>query len=93
MKKYIEFGIGNTWCVRTEIEDDDGAETEQMEAQPESFAGKAHETHRRTEGIPGPQCSGNSQAHGVNFKALLETSVPQGMIAGTCSSVEMHRLQ
>jgi hypothetical protein len=28
MKKYIEFGIGNTWCVRTEIEDDEGSETE-----------------------------------------------------------------
>ena len=28
MKKYIEFGIGNTWCVRTEIEDDEGGETE-----------------------------------------------------------------
>lgn len=28
MRKYIEFGIGNTLCVRTEIEDDEGAETE-----------------------------------------------------------------
>ena len=28
MKKYIEFGIGNTWCVRTEIEDDEGGEPE-----------------------------------------------------------------
>jgi hypothetical protein len=34
MKKYIEFGIGNTWCVRTEIEDDDGSETEHRGIEP-----------------------------------------------------------
>lgn len=28
MKKYIEIGLGNTWVVRTEIELDDGTETE-----------------------------------------------------------------
>lgn len=28
MKKYIEIGIGNTWLVRTEIEDEDGTESE-----------------------------------------------------------------
>jgi len=28
MKKYIEIGFGNTWFVRTEIEDDNGDETE-----------------------------------------------------------------
>lgn len=28
MKKYIEIGIGNTWMVRTEIEHEDGTETE-----------------------------------------------------------------
>lgn len=27
--KYIEFGIGNKWLVRTEIEHEDGTETEQ----------------------------------------------------------------
>ncbi|MGG2065227.1 DUF3977 family protein [Bacillus sp. S14(2024)] len=27
--KYIEFGIGNKWLVRTEIEYEDGTETEQ----------------------------------------------------------------
>ncbi len=26
--KYIEFGIGNTWLVRTEFEDDEGNEYE-----------------------------------------------------------------
>ncbi|NQX47255.1 DUF3977 family protein [Paenibacillus tritici] len=26
--KYIEFGIGNTWFVRTEMEQPDGTETE-----------------------------------------------------------------
>ncbi|RCX21533.1 uncharacterized protein DUF3977 [Fontibacillus phaseoli] len=28
MKKYIEIGIGNTWFVRTELENEDGTETE-----------------------------------------------------------------
>lgn len=28
MKKYIEIGIGNTWMIRTEIEHEDGTETE-----------------------------------------------------------------
>ncbi|MDO3412478.1 DUF3977 family protein [Saccharibacillus sp. CPCC 101409] len=28
MKKYIEIGIGNRWLVRTEIEHEDGTETE-----------------------------------------------------------------
>lgn len=28
MKKYIEFGLGNTWLVRTEIENNDGTEYE-----------------------------------------------------------------
>jgi hypothetical protein len=28
MKKYIEIGFGNTWFVRSEIEDEDGTETE-----------------------------------------------------------------
>ena len=28
MKKYIEIGFGNTWFIRTEIEDDNGNETE-----------------------------------------------------------------
>ncbi|CAG9620410.1 DUF3977 family protein [Sutcliffiella rhizosphaerae] len=27
--KYIEFGLGNTWLVRTEIESEDGTEFEQ----------------------------------------------------------------
>lgn len=28
MKKYIEFGLGNKWLVRTEIEKEDGTEKE-----------------------------------------------------------------
>jgi hypothetical protein len=28
MKQYVEFGIGNAWCVRTELEQADGTETE-----------------------------------------------------------------
>lgn len=28
MKKYIEIGVGNTWLIRTEIEHEDGTETE-----------------------------------------------------------------
>ncbi|MGT2784238.1 DUF3977 family protein [Streptococcus merionis] len=28
MKKYIEFGFGNTWLLRTEFEQDDGMEYE-----------------------------------------------------------------
>lgn len=28
MKKFIEIGIGNTWFVRTEMEHEDGTETE-----------------------------------------------------------------
>ncbi|WP_160036851.1 DUF3977 family protein [Paenibacillus sp. An7] len=28
MKKYTKIGIGNTWFVRTEIEHDDGSESE-----------------------------------------------------------------
>lgn len=28
MKKYTEIGFGNTWFVRTEIENDDGSESE-----------------------------------------------------------------
>lgn len=28
MMKYIEFGFGNTWFVRTEVEQDDGNEWE-----------------------------------------------------------------
>jgi len=28
LKKYIEIGIGNTWLIRTEIEHEDGTETE-----------------------------------------------------------------
>ncbi|MFB5761638.1 DUF3977 family protein [Paenibacillus medicaginis] len=28
MKKYVEFGIGNKWFVRTEFEGDDGHEIE-----------------------------------------------------------------
>lgn len=28
MKKYIEMGIGNTWFVRTEFENEDGTEYE-----------------------------------------------------------------
>jgi len=28
MKKYVEIGFGNTWLVRTEIEDENGEETE-----------------------------------------------------------------
>ncbi|MGD7043121.1 DUF3977 family protein [Jeotgalibacillus proteolyticus] len=29
MKKYIEFGIGNTWLIRTETEFEDGTEYEE----------------------------------------------------------------
>lgn len=29
MKKYIEFGFGNTWLVRTEFEDSNGYEWEE----------------------------------------------------------------
>lgn len=32
MKKYIEIGIGNRWFIRTELEHDDGTETEQKGA-------------------------------------------------------------
>lgn len=28
MKKYVELGIGNTWIIRTELESEDGCETE-----------------------------------------------------------------
>ncbi|MDQ0170109.1 DUF3977 family protein [Paenibacillus tundrae] len=28
MKKYIEIGFGNTWFIRTELEHEDGTETE-----------------------------------------------------------------
>ncbi|KGE18420.1 hypothetical protein PWYN_28365 [Paenibacillus wynnii] len=28
MKKYIEIGFGNTWFIRTEIEEEDGTERE-----------------------------------------------------------------
>ncbi|MNW59676.1 hypothetical protein D3C74_376060 [compost metagenome] len=28
LKKYIEIGIGNTWFIRTEMEQEDGTETE-----------------------------------------------------------------
>lgn len=28
MKKYVEIGFGNTWFIRTEIEDENGEETE-----------------------------------------------------------------
>lgn len=28
MKKYIEIGFGNTWFIRTELEQEDGTETE-----------------------------------------------------------------
>ncbi|WP_233532168.1 DUF3977 family protein [Paenibacillus alkalitolerans] len=28
MKKYIEIGFGNTWFIRSELEDEDGTETE-----------------------------------------------------------------
>jgi hypothetical protein len=28
LKKYIEIGVGNTWLIRTEIEHEDGTETE-----------------------------------------------------------------
>lgn len=28
MKKYIEMGFGNTWFIRTELEQEDGTETE-----------------------------------------------------------------
>lgn len=28
MKKYIEIGIGNRWFIRTEVENEDGTETE-----------------------------------------------------------------
>ncbi|MBY5035227.1 DUF3977 family protein [Streptococcus gallolyticus] len=28
MKKYIEFGLGNRWLVRTEFEEEDGSEWE-----------------------------------------------------------------
>lgn len=28
MRKYIEFGFGNTWLVRTEFENEDGSEYE-----------------------------------------------------------------
>ncbi|MFU1792567.1 DUF3977 family protein [Paenibacillus azoreducens] len=28
MKKYIEIGFGNRWFIRTELENDDGTETE-----------------------------------------------------------------
>ncbi|MDF2923554.1 MAG: hypothetical protein K0R57_2468 [Paenibacillaceae bacterium] len=28
MKKYIEIGYGNTWFIRTEIEEEDGTECE-----------------------------------------------------------------
>ena len=28
MKKYVEIGIGNTWIIRTELESEDGYETE-----------------------------------------------------------------
>lgn len=28
MKKYIEIGLGNRWFIRTELENEDGTETE-----------------------------------------------------------------
>ncbi|WP_058304127.1 DUF3977 family protein [Gorillibacterium timonense] len=28
MRKYVEFGIGNRWLLRTELEHEDGTETE-----------------------------------------------------------------